>query len=272
MRPVLAAAVLAVLLGGGCDRLQSWPDPNYSEPMINGYLYTVEFYDGTRAYDIDIEVFDNRGLRMVPVVRLNGAEVDPYLYGTTVYRYGDTLPFEVYAPYRLEVEHYWGEAFSRVVMPGDFRMTSPPVNYIMGRDSTLVITWEHSDGAQWYWLDSYFDYDFIDWNQQWDDYSFDFDTLVSDTFVVIPPEKVFPGYVEEVLEGDASVYVLAGYGPQVEPGDHGNVHGVGFGFFSAGNEPMEKYFYVGAPPCDGRRSGRDRPKWAGQARDFRPGR
>lgn len=250
-------AVLPALLAT-CEQPASGPDPNYSEPMVNAILYRVELYDGDQAFDRDVEVSDSRGLRMVPVVTLNTRELRPYFYGSTLYRYGDTLPFQVNWPYELEVEHYWGRAFSRVAMPGNFDVVTPPENYIFDLESTLVISWTPSAGVQWYWVDLYCDYDFLDWNQQWNDFEFDFDTLVTDTFLVIPPGKVFPGYVEEVLEGDASAYVLAGYGPPGEPGDRGNVRGAGFGFFSAGNEPLEKYFYVGAPPVDGPTARRER--------------
>jgi len=66
--------------------------------------------------------------------------------------------------------------------------------------------------------------------------------------LVVPAERVFPTFVRQVLEGDASVTVWSGDGPPVEPGDFGNVRGTAVGFVNAINEPPAKYFYVGAPP------------------------
>ncbi len=243
----LSCGVALLLLVSGCDTTRERLDPGYSEPMINGWLYRVEYYDGSVDYDTDVEVWDNDGLRMVPVVELNGGTLNPYYYHFTQYRYGHSAPFPVHEPYELNVTHYWGEAFSRVVMPGNFCLTSPDTNYVMDMESTLVLTWEPSPGAQWYWLDLYCDYDFLDTFGFWDDYSYNLDTIIGDTFIVVPPGWVFPGYVGDVLEGDGAVLVWAGYGPRIEPGDVGNVRGAGFGFFNAVNEPRERYFWVGSP-------------------------
>ncbi|MBN2537750.1 hypothetical protein JXB37_05690, partial [candidate division WOR-3 bacterium] len=82
MRVAGRVLLLAVLLVA-CREPGPGVDPNYSEPMVNGILYRVEFWDGSKAHDRDVEVFDNRGLRMVPVVTLNTRELKPYHYGTT---------------------------------------------------------------------------------------------------------------------------------------------------------------------------------------------
>ncbi|MEO0078225.1 MAG: hypothetical protein ABIK86_04405, partial [candidate division WOR-3 bacterium] len=91
-------------------------------------------------------------------------------------------------------------------------------------------------------------YDFYDTLGEWDDYTFQLDTLVFDTVLTVSPTRIFPDFVDSVIEGDGSVMVWAGNGPSIEPGDFGNVRGAGFGFFHAINEPSEVYFYVVAPP------------------------
>ncbi|MFO7675059.1 MAG: hypothetical protein R6X12_01900 [bacterium] len=247
MRPRHALLFLAVL--AACDRpVTPTLDPGYREPIINGYLYRVEYYDWSVDYLRDVEVFDNSGFRMVPSVRINSEELPAYSHTLTRHRYGDEKVFRVYRPYNLSVVHYWGEAFSRVTMPGSFEVTAPRADYIHGLDSTLAVTWKSSAGAQWYWLDLYCDFEFVDSLGDWDDFTLEFDTFVRDTFVVLPPRRVFPREVAELVEGDGSALVVAGYGPEIGPGDIGNVRGAGFGFFTAGNEPRERYFYVGAPP------------------------
>jgi hypothetical protein len=243
------ALTLLLVLAASCDR--SSPrvsDPNYREPFISGALYRVEYYDRSVDYLRDVEVIDAVGLRMVPQVSLNEVELRPYFYSPGRYRYGDEDQFRVYRPYKLSVIHYWGEAFSRVLMPGNFELTAPATNYIHDLESTLVITWRPSAGAQWYWVDLYCDFEFLDSNGVWDDFSFDLDTVVHDTILAVPPGRVFPSEVMELVEGDGSALVVAAYGPEIEPGDLGNIRGAGFGFFTAGNEPRERYFYIGAPP------------------------
>ncbi len=256
MRRALLVAFMS-LVWFGCDRTgRRGLDPLYCEPMINGYLDRVEFYDGDVGYWREFSVFDPAGLRMVPEVRINQIQVPCYYYSWTNYRYGDENYFQVSKRYKLEVDHYWGTAFARVVMPGNFRLTYPPSDsYVLDLESTLVITWRRADGAQWYWVDAYCCYDFYDSLYRWDDHEFEFDTTVSDTFLILAPGRVFPSYVMDVIEGDGSALVWAGYGPPVEPGDYGNVRGNGFGFFNAFNEAKERYFWVGAPIVERRSPG-----------------
>lgn len=230
--------------GGG----QTGLNPNYKEPMIYGYLFKVEYFDRSVEYDKDFEVFDNDGLRMVPIVLLNGTQVQPYSYSATEYDYGDSTPIPVYQKYELDVEHYWGSGFCHLVMPADFQVTAPPDTYILKKESTLVSAWRAAKGAQWYWVSIYADYDYNDTTGSWDSHTFTLDTLVHDTFIAVPPDYVFPPIVGELLEGDALVTVWAGNGPAVEPGDLGNIRGTAAGFVNAINEPRDKYFYVGAPP------------------------
>jgi len=137
-------------------------------------------------------------------------------------------------------------------MPGNFSVNSPPDEYILDLESTLVITWSPSAGAEWYWLELVMDYDFLDSSGAWDNYELQIDTMVQDTMLCFRPYRLFPWFVMDVLEGDASAMVWSGNGPAIEPGDRSNVRGNGFGFFTAINEPRERYFYVGAPPL-GRR-------------------
>uniref|UniRef100_A0A7C4GEB6 DUF4249 family protein n=1 Tax=candidate division WOR-3 bacterium TaxID=2052148 RepID=A0A7C4GEB6_UNCW3 len=248
-RPLFFVVALALVCG--CDESKGRVrDPFYDEPMVNCYLYRLQFYDYSVEYSTYAEVFDNDGLRMVPIVVLNRDTLEPYYYTPTAYRYGHENPFPTNARYDLNVTHYWGRAFSRVVMPGNFNMMLPPERYILGLDSTLVVSWQRSAAAQWYWLDIDLDYEFEDSLGVWDDFELSLDTILTDTVVVIRPGRLFPAKLKiaRLVEGDGAAMVWSGNGPAIEPGDAGNVRGDGFGFFNAINEPREKYFYVGAPP------------------------
>lgn len=245
-----ALGTLAVLLlVSACDRPAGpFRDPNYREPYVDGYLYRLEYFDRSVDYQRHVTVYDNDGFRMIPRVRLNSNELKPYYFSRGQYRYSDETWFRVFRPYQLSVEHYWGEAFSRVVMPGNFELTRPVERYVLELDSALVISWRPSVGARWYWVELYCDYDFLDTSGVWDDYTIDLDTIVYDTSLVLIPSALFPRHVGQLVEGDGSVAIVAGYGPELEPGDVGNIRGAGYGFFTAGNEPRDRYFYIGSPP------------------------
>ncbi|MFO7651754.1 MAG: hypothetical protein R6X13_10505 [bacterium] len=238
-----------LLFVAACSSGDPAANPNYSEPLVFAYIYRVEYSDRTVEYDRDVQVYDGKGLRSVPVVELNGERLQPYSYRPTEYRYGDQAPCVVERLYSLTVNHYWGEAFARAVMPGNFAIVAPRARYVHARDSVLHVAWSPSTAAQWYWVEVYADYDYNDSSGSWDSYSFSYDTLLTSTSLDLPPEWVFPGFVAELLEGDGSIVIWAGAGPAIEPGDIGNVKGAGFGFFNGINEPAERYFYVGAPPC-----------------------
>ena len=98
----------------------------------------------------------------------------------------------------------------------------------------------------------YVNYDYYDTTGVWDNRVFRLDTLMHDTSIAVPPERMFPPVVGQVICGDASVTVWSGYGPPDEPGDLGNVRGNAVGFVNAINEPPTTYFYVGAPPASRR--------------------
>jgi len=257
--PAVVAALSIILTSAACDtsRGPRAENPNYREPMVIGYIWNTEIEDGSIEYDKNVDVYDNDGMRMIPVVTLNEKPVEIYGYGPTVYSYGDNYYNPVNQKYELKVTHYWGDAFSRVVLPGDFRITTPPDTYKLKLESTLVVTWQSSASAQWYWVSLYAAYDFYDTLLQWDDYEFYLDTLVYDTVIAVPPSRVFPGFVESLIEGDGSAMIWAGNGSTTEPGDVGNVRGAGFGYFWAINEPMYVDFYVNAPPVARRVPGVD---------------
>jgi hypothetical protein len=223
---------------------------NYREPMVWGLLSKVWDDEQAVSYQKDFGVFDFDGFRMVPIVLLNDSQVEPYYYSPTEYDYGDTNVIPTNRRYDLEVRHYWGTGFCHLVMPGDFALTLPPRvpfdTFMLRQDASLLTAWTASQGAQWYWLSVYVNYDFYDTLGAWDNREFRLDTLMHDTWIIVPPQQMFPSVVRELIEGDASVTVWSGNGPPVEPGDLGNVRGAAVGFVNAINEPPSKYFYVGA--------------------------
>ncbi len=244
---LFGAAALAALLAG-CEQSGGKNDynPAYREPMVWGILSKFRDIDLVVSYQKDFEVFDLDGLRMVPVVSLNDTQVQPYFYSPTEYDYGDSGAIATNRRYDLEVRHYWGDGFCHLVMPGDFALTVPDDTHLLVKGMSLESAWRVSHGAQWYWLSIYVNYDYYDTAGVWDNLEFRLDTLVHDTWIAVPPERIFPALVGQVIEGDASVTIWSGDGPPVEPGDFGNIRGNAVGFVNAINEPPSKYFFVGA--------------------------
>lgn len=230
----------------GCDKNDKDLNPNYKEPIVWGFLSKDSLF-GIITYDKEFQVIDYDGLRTVPMVLLNDSQVDLLATSPTEYDYGDSNVIPTYQKYDLQVLHYWGKGFCHVVMPGDFFLSLPPRTHILGKESTLVSAWGASPGAQWYELSIFVNYDYDDSNGAEGNYTFRLDTVVRDTRFSVPPNRVFPSFVNDVIDGDGSVAVIAGYGPAVEPGDIGNVRGNAVGFVDALNEPQEREFYVGSP-------------------------
>jgi len=255
---------LLILLGAvlflSCDDGVGKNDlhPNYREPMVWGLL-SKDFTFQELTYDKAISVVDYDGFRMEPIVLLNGSQVDLLGFTPFEYDYGDTNVIPAYQKYELEVRHFWGVGFCHVVMPGDFALRAPSDTHILARGESLASAWRVSRGAQWYWLSVNVSYDYYDSLGDWGYFELSLDTLVNDTSIVMSPERIFPPVVGQVIDGDGSVTVEAGYGPAndpdgniANPGDIGNVRGCAVGFVSAVNVPPEKYFYVGAPPANRR--------------------
>jgi len=260
--PVVLCAALFVACddGGGTSDF----NPSYREPMVWGLLSKVRDVELEVTYDKYFEVFDFDGLRMVPAVTLNDTQVEAMSYSPTTYEYGDSNVIATNHKYEFEVEHFWGTGFCHLVMPGDFALTVPDDTHTLAQGAPLASAWQASPGAQWYWLSVYVNYDYYDTLGAWDNLEFRLDTLMHDTWIIVPPERIFPPFVSQVIEGDGSVTIWSGDGPPVEPGDLGNVRGTAVGFVNAINEPPSKYFAVGAA-----RAGRRAPDGRAELERFK---
>jgi hypothetical protein len=236
-------SLLALILAGlTCARERR------KEPMINGFLFKQVYPTCIVEHDRWVQIDDDDALPEIPKVTLNGQRLPMTGWNPIQALYQDLSPFKTDTTYDLKIEHYWGEATSRVTMPADSRMTWPESSYVLNRDSLLEIKWLKSRGATWYWLNLFINYDYNDTLGEWDSYEFDRDTILYDTVCVYERNRFFPWYVREILEGEAEAVVWACDGPVPEPGATGNVMGHGFGFINSANQPREAWFVVVQPP------------------------
>jgi hypothetical protein len=220
-----------------------------SEPQVSGFLFKTQFYNGDSAYQRDFLVYDYKGFSQIPLVTVNNETIGLYDQSINWYEYYDENRILTNKDYELKISHSGGSATAKIAMPNNFRIIGPDTNYIMDRDSSLLIIWQKSAKASWYWLDYYISYDYLDTAGEWDSYDFGKDTVLTDTFCRFAVGRFFPYYVVNILDGEGEANIWAMDGPKIYPGSKGNVSGQGIGFFNAANEGPDTYFYVGAPPA-----------------------
>jgi|GEM_PF-1386621 len=163
--------------------------------------------------------------------------------------YGNYLPFESGKNYKLKIEHEGGNAYSEVFMPKDFEILYPKEETIIKKSELpFKVIWQKSEGASWYEVVIWIEYDFLYPNGEDDDFTFSLDTVLKDTFLIIDAQRIFPGYVAEILSGEGNITVYSGTGPALKPGEKGNIKGFGYGFFNALYSPEDHTFYIEAEP------------------------
>ncbi len=219
-----------------------------STPTISGLLFKAQYYNGDSAYQRDFVVYDYKGFSQIPLVTVNRETIPIYNSSMNWYEFYDENIFLSNRDYELIVNTSQGRAQAKIGMPANFTIIRPDTSYIMGRDSTLTITWHKSNKATWYWLDYYISYDYEDTSGEMNSYEFTKDTILTDTVCTFAVGRFFPYYVVTILSGEGEADIWAMDGPKVLPGTQGNITGEGQGFFNSANEGPEAYFYVGAPP------------------------
>ncbi|MEO0137381.1 MAG: hypothetical protein ABIL86_07605 [candidate division WOR-3 bacterium] len=182
----------------------------------------------------EVEGYKYNGFKIIPVTTINEDTLYPKNYGfDPTYFY-----YEAYVNWidegeecKFKIDYDEGKGEATGTMPGEFRITSPDTTYVLHKGSALNITWNSSNGANWYWLDVYLDYYYVDTSGSWDSYYFELDTIVDGTSLTISASRIFPGYVDSVSWGYGEVFVEAINGPKPEPGAKSNIKGDAVGFF-----------------------------------------
>jgi hypothetical protein len=246
-RRLVLSTLRAVLTGGMLLAGLTCARQPPAEPLVTGYLFKEAWASGSVTWDRYAEVFDYSFLPEIPKVRLNGQELDLTGYQGIDATYESSSEFPIDTTYDLDVSHYWGNASTRVDMPGDFTVTWPDSTYVLGIDSLLTVTWRKARGATSYLVDLSLEYEYYDWQNTYQDTEYDVDTVVHDTFCQFERNYFFPSHVQYVLDGSAEAVIWACDGPQALPGSKGNVQGAGYGFFTTVNQAPEVDFIVVQP-------------------------
>jgi hypothetical protein len=244
-----------VRLGSAAFALAAVSCGRRTEPMVSAFAFKYVQPDRSIVYDRSVRVSDNDAFSRVPEVSINGEQLPFVEWNAISAGYVSGAEFATGIPAELKVAHARGDARAQINLPGDFVMTGPDSNYVLNRDSSLVVSWRRAPGASWYWLNTYIDYDYYDINHEFESYEFDQDTIVFDTFCRYVRNRFFPARVVDIVEGEGESYVWAMDGPLWEPGARGNLTGNGYGFFSSANQPRVTGYVVVHPPAAG--CGRD---------------
>jgi hypothetical protein len=221
--------------------------PTTDELLIQGFVYHVVNPDYTTAFYQIYLAYDFDGLPQVPVVKVNDAPIEMTDFTLQQGQYESYNPFPLDTTFDMRIQHYWGEAHSRVNMPGNTWLTEPGPGFVQGLNDPVTITWRKAHGASSYWVDLYVSYEYNDTLGEWDYREQELDTIFSDTTITFPGFWMFPPEVREVLAGEGEIILWPTDGPQLMPGDMGNIKGHGQGYFAAVNEPPEGWFPIVTP-------------------------
>jgi hypothetical protein len=238
------AIVITAIMFMGCEGKKGPQGPE--GPSGNSPIYIIGQIKGPGWFNttdssgrVDIWV---SGLNEVAVVEVNGIPI-PFYPGNVPLRY-ENLDFPIFAGDQAQLVMTYGSsnvATATIIMPDSFELVSPPIGTSLIIGDTLSFQWTISNGADAYHviINTYLWYhDTLGVGQT---FIFHIDTLITQTEISFPPNRIFPEtiQIDTVFEGSGSIELSAISGP-VFNGDPGNIQGDGTGVlngwtFGAGN-------------------------------------
>lgn len=226
MKKLLTLAIpLVLLVFVGCKGPAGPEGPACPEKI---YVMGEVSYRG----NADVEVYFSP---VIPWVTVNQETLDLYMfYGADIW-YRDSISINPGDSLHLKVDWTKGVATASSWVPGSFEVTSHDTSQMVyiPVDSAFTVTWSTSNHADFYRVDFYIGYEYIDTlgNYRW--FYLEKDTCVTSTSITFPASQLFPGDLDSVTYayswGDFDIWAMNG--PMLEPGSEGNVKGDGSGFF-----------------------------------------
>jgi len=193
------------------------------------------FWDNdTLKKEADIEGYKYNGFKIVPLITVNGdtVPIEFFDYSPTDFFYHGPINWvNLGDECKFEVDYDEGEGKATDSLPREFSITSPDTSYILHKGNSLNITWGSASGADWYWLDVFIDYSYMDTAGNYEYFYFYLDTIMDGTSYTLNASRIFPGDVDTVLWGDGNISVEGVSGPKILPGAEGNIKGDAVGFF-----------------------------------------
>jgi hypothetical protein len=224
--------IVMILILSGCEGPQGPTGPAGTQPLwIEGYIVIPD-----QALPEGSVYTTVLNCPVIPSVRVNDLLVAFSGHGFHTYDF----PIEPGQPVELAItyikpDNSQGFAGASIVLPGRFEITShnPDSSVSLPKDSSLVVAWSASEHATSYKIYCSISYRYGDFADSIRYEYFSIDTLISETSLTIPAERIFPNFAEmDTLEhGSGSLNIYAISGP-VHEGNAGNVMGDGTGFFN----------------------------------------
>ncbi len=190
------------------------------------------------SYNLDrrvsIEGYRYDGFEIIPLATVNEETlyIDSYSLQGSSFSYSGSIPWvNPGDECNLRVDYGEGECEATELLPDEFSITSPDADFILYQGDDLNITWSTASGADWYWLAIWMYYSYIDTLGDYDYFSFTLDTILDVTTYTMTASRLFPADVDSIEYGYGDIHVEAVSGPEIVPGQEGNITGDAFGFF-----------------------------------------
>ena len=133
--------------------------PGSQDLLVQGFIYHITYPDNTSGFYQMYLACDVDGLPQVPVVKVNDNPIEMTDFQPQQGQYESWDVFPVDTTFDIKIQHYWGEAHSRVNMPGNTRLTEPNLGFVQGMGDPVTISWLKARGASSYWVDLYISYE-----------------------------------------------------------------------------------------------------------------
>jgi hypothetical protein len=194
----------------------------------------VEFTADTLPTNAQVIVSN---ISSIPTVKLNQSDLRFRSVYSSGSNYWDTLRTITQGDeVQLTISGNQGEAGATVRIPRQFRIQSPDPDsiFILLPHSNFSASWTTSGFSDYYYAYFYLYYSYVPTGGGYKYFSFDIDTILSTTSILIPADKLFPPDFDSLTSNwynEGALNIEAVNGPRPEVGAQGNVTGGGIGFF-----------------------------------------
>ncbi|GEM_PF-1887242 len=215
------------------------------QPFITAFLIKSVGEEGDTTYYKEIYLYSRDGFSMIPQAQINETTLPITDFDYHYYLYSEDRRFTLGQEYKMTIKHSDGEASSRVFVPSDFLTLKPQLNFVLKKDSSLLIVWQKAVKATWYFFSLYLSYSYIDTLGLQRSFRLTLDTAVNDTTLTYSGDFLFPKDCAQVNWGEGTINIWAIDGSSILPGAKENIRGAGRGFYNGANHSGERYFRIG---------------------------
>jgi len=245
MRKLVLLIILAAFIIGCGGGQRASIDADIVAYHSNNILYR----------EADVTGYMYNGFKTIPLVYVNEETlwISQFNYSPFMFNYVGDVPWvNLGSECKLEVDYGDGRGEATDTLPTEFLITSPTGGDTLHKGEDLIVNWQTSTGADWYWLYIDISYDYIDTSGGFNYFNFDLDTMVTGTAYTLTSSRIFPGDVDTIFWNSNYVDMEAISGPQLLPGAEGNIKGDAVGFFWCRYDAQRVWFNIGPLACESR--------------------